>query len=191
MSTVKNVLTRILVGLSRAWRFWMDDIQRRRGCVGKGLSISIGIMVLVCACTVPISILNNTGRAIGVLPTLTPTPAPTATPIPTATRVPTETPIPTQTPAPTSTPTDTPTITPSATTDPAIQEATTTARQQAIATARAVSAFPCQPGQIKGNANSDIYHAPGQRDYEKTQENVVCFDSEEAAQQAGYRKAKQ
>lgn len=24
------------------------------------------------------------------------------------------------------------------------------------------SAYPCQPGQIKGNRNSGIYHAPGQ-----------------------------
>ena len=42
---------------------------------------------------------------------------------------------------------------------------------------------------IKGNDNSGIYHAPGQRDYGKT--NVRnCYASEAAAVADGYRKAK-
>ncbi|HEY8477771.1 MAG TPA: thermonuclease family protein [Chloroflexota bacterium] len=48
---------------------------------------------------------------------------------------------------------------------------------------------PCAPGQIKGNRNSGVYHAPGQRDYARTTANVECFDSEAEAQAAGYRKA--
>jgi methylphosphotriester-DNA--protein-cysteine methyltransferase len=57
------------------------------------------------------------------------------------------------------------------------------------ATAEAERAAPCQPGQVKGNRESLIYHAPGQRDYEKTRENVQCFDSGADAQAAGYRAA--
>jgi len=58
-----------------------------------------------------------------------------------------------------------------------------------IPTAVDMGAAPCQPGQIKGNRNSDIYHAPGQRDYERTYANVQCFDTEAEAQAAGYRRA--
>ena len=61
---------------------------------------------------------------------------------------------------------------------------------QAIPTAVDMGSAPCQPGQIKGNRNSDIYHAPGQRDYAKTYANVQCFDTEAAAVAAGYRRAK-
>lgn len=49
---------------------------------------------------------------------------------------------------------------------------------------------PCAAGQIKANRNSDIYHAPGQRDYAKTTANVQCFDTEAQASAAGYRRAK-
>lgn len=52
-------------------------------------------------------------------------------------------------------------------------------------------AQPCQPGQIKGNRNSGIYHAPGQQHYGRTRANVQCFDREVEAQRAGYRRAKQ
>lgn len=58
-----------------------------------------------------------------------------------------------------------------------------------IPTAQDVGAYPCQPGQIKGNRNSMIFHAPGQRDYEKTQANVQCFDTAAQAEAAGYRQA--
>ena len=57
------------------------------------------------------------------------------------------------------------------------------------ATSAAAGHEPCAPGQIKGNRNSGVYHAPGQRDYARTTANVECFDSEAEAQAAGYRKA--
>ncbi|WP_308767954.1 thermonuclease family protein [Anaerococcus sp.] len=45
-------------------------------------------------------------------------------------------------------------------------------------------------GPVKGNRNSMIYHAPGQRDYNKISiNNVVWFNNESEAQAAGYRKA--
>jgi hypothetical protein len=46
---------------------------------------------------------------------------------------------------------------------------------------------PCQPGQVKGNRNSKIYHVPGGAFYEKTYVNVQCFNSAPEAQAAGYR----
>ncbi|WP_342047210.1 cell envelope integrity protein TolA [Bacillus sp. OTU530] len=45
-------------------------------------------------------------------------------------------------------------------------------------------------GQIKGNANSKIYHVPGGQYYDKTQDDIVWFCSEADAQAAGYRKSK-
>jgi micrococcal nuclease len=51
------------------------------------------------------------------------------------------------------------------------------------------ASHPCQDGQIKGNRNSGIYHAPGQRHYADTRNNVECFDTEVEAQNAGYRRA--
>ncbi len=52
-----------------------------------------------------------------------------------------------------------------------------------------LGAAPCEPGQIKGNNNSGIYHAPGQRDYAKTYANVTCYDTEAEAVAAGFRRA--
>lgn len=49
--------------------------------------------------------------------------------------------------------------------------------------------LPCAEGQVKGNRNSRIYHAPGQRDYAKTYANVACFNTEGEAVAAGFRKA--
>lgn len=46
-------------------------------------------------------------------------------------------------------------------------------------------------GQIIGNKNSRIYHLPGGGSYNKVSaENRVYFATEEEAQKAGYRKAK-
>lgn len=47
--------------------------------------------------------------------------------------------------------------------------------------------------EIRGNKRSKIYHCPGQRDYDTMEDskNLVIFHSEEEAQEAGYRKAKQ
>ncbi|WP_438940287.1 sunset domain-containing protein [Gemelliphila palaticanis] len=45
---------------------------------------------------------------------------------------------------------------------------------------------------IKGNVNSKIYHMPYQKHYNKiSPANTVYFNSEEEAQAAGYRRAKQ
>lgn len=53
-----------------------------------------------------------------------------------------------------------------------------------------VSAWNCPSwAPIKGNANSMIYHLPGQRYYSKTKPED-CFRSESAAVKAGYRRAK-
>ena len=54
----------------------------------------------------------------------------------------------------------------------------------------ASDAAPCALGQIKGNRNSRIYHVPGGGSYAQTRANVECFDSEEQAQAAGYRRAR-
>ncbi len=47
--------------------------------------------------------------------------------------------------------------------------------------------------EIRGNKRSKIYHCPGQRAYEEMEDskNLIIFDSEEEAIEAGYRKAKQ
>jgi len=53
------------------------------------------------------------------------------------------------------------------------------------------SAFPCQPGQIKANPRSMIYHVPDGAYYATTKNSdVQCFDSVEAVEAAGFRKAK-
>ncbi len=49
---------------------------------------------------------------------------------------------------------------------------------------------PCIEGQIKGNLNSKIYHVPGQQYYAVTKNNVQCFDTEEQAIAAGFRRSK-
>ena len=145
-------------------------------------------------------------------PEATERPQPSATPVPSSTAVPSPTVAPpTATPEPSATPTDVPTVEPSATTKPtaqpkptakpapptaepapalAIVAPTEKPASAPIPTAVDIGADPCQPGQIKGNRNSQIYHAPGQRDYAKTQANVQCFDTEAEAQAAGYRRAK-
>lgn len=47
--------------------------------------------------------------------------------------------------------------------------------------------------EIRGNKRSKVYHCPGQRAYEDMghSKNLVVFESEEEARDAGYRKAKQ
>lgn len=83
-----------------------------------------------------------------------------------------------------------PTETPRPTEDLAIRQATQAAFQAKRATAEAVDALPCKPGEYKANINSDIYHAPGQRDYAKTQDNVRCFATSAEAEAAGFRQAR-
>jgi micrococcal nuclease len=56
---------------------------------------------------------------------------------------------------------------------------------------RAAWADPAARGRIIGNINSRIYHLPGQSDYGKVREkNRIYFWSEEEAQKAGFRKAR-
>ena len=47
-------------------------------------------------------------------------------------------------------------------------------------------------GEIRGNARSKIYHCPGQAAYEEMADsnNLVIFQTEQEAMDAGYRKAK-
>ena len=53
-----------------------------------------------------------------------------------------------------------------------------------------ISEYDCPSwAPIKGNADSMIYHLPGQRYYAVTKPED-CFRTEAAAQAAGYRKAK-
>lgn len=53
------------------------------------------------------------------------------------------------------------------------------------------SAFPCQPGQIKANPRTMIYHLPDGSYYAITKNSdVQCFDTVEAVEAAGFRKAK-
>lgn len=48
-----------------------------------------------------------------------------------------------------------------------------------------------EQNKIKGNKNSKVYHLKGQQGYDKiSDENVVYFDTEQDAINAGYRKAK-
>jgi len=48
------------------------------------------------------------------------------------------------------------------------------------------SNLSCQ-GKIKGNANTKIYHLPGDAYYNRTTANIVWFCTEAQAQKAGYR----
>lgn len=109
--------------------------------------------------------------------------ATTTTARPAATTAPTTTVPVTTTAAPTTT-------APSSTVRPTTTAAPTTA---APATSRVTAAdpgaAPCATGQVKGNNNSGIFHAPGQRDYAKTTANVTCFNTEAEAVAAGFRKA--
>lgn len=47
----------------------------------------------------------------------------------------------------------------------------------------------CKEDQIKGSENY-IYHLPTGRDYNKTTNPIACFDSEDQAVNAGFRKSK-
>ena len=81
----------------------MNTPQKKRGCFGTVLLI-FGVLMAI---SLVIGAIQATGRAIGVLPTLTPSATPTITPIPTVTPTPgppTATPVPTNTPLPTPTP---------------------------------------------------------------------------------------
>jgi outer membrane biosynthesis protein TonB len=188
--------------MQRIRTFW------RSGWIGKivlGIAGLFGLLMLCCVGVVAVALVVPSqpktavftpGTAVQSVAMVQPTTAPLATGAPTAlptaepTSVPpTDTPLPSPTPEP-PTAMPEPTDTPIPATEPPAQVAAAPAPQAPIPTAVDVGACPCQPGQIKGNRNSGIYHAPGQRDYAKTQANVECFDTEAAAQAAGYRRAK-
>jgi len=143
--------------------------------------------------------------AVTVYPRIVP-----ATPQPMPT--PTATVAPSATPEPTSGPTETPTIEPTAqptlevievepgqvVEQPAPQPAQPAQPVEVQpTTAPAVfvvgqgDSYPCQPGQVKGNSESKIYHVPWGQFYSKTRnDSVVCFDTEQQAMDAGYVKSK-
>ncbi len=108
------------------------------------------------------------------VPTVTPTASATATPKPSESAAVTLTVTTQPDPTPTSSPARATAATahPTATLDPV------------------KAALPCKVGQIKGNKNSMIYHVPDGAWYAITSKNVVCFDTEEEAQAAGYRRSK-
>lgn len=126
--------------------------------------------------------------------TLMPTPAPTATraantatPGVTAAATKAATALPTRPPA-TFTPKPAPTAAPLPTAVPTPSGPVYT--QEGPSRRRVDPAWwPCSQGQIKGNNNSRIYHAPGMRDYAYTFSNVTCFRSEADAVNAGFRRA--
>lgn len=68
------------------------------------------------------------------------------------------------------------------------------AQQQAAPKPAAIQAEPQvnnAQGAIIGNVKSMIYHVPGGRSYNQVSpRNQVIFNSEEEAQAAGYRKAR-
>lgn len=205
MNFVQRVLSVVGTVITRVFQFWVGDIRKRQSCVGKGLSVGIGLFVLLFACSIPLTIAQNTGEAVGLLPSRTPTPLPTSTPLPTATftPAPTSTPNPTRTARPTSTtaPTTTPrpseTVVPTNTVAP-VQAVEPTSAPPANQAANPVFSgdtvdppyWPCKEGQIKGNRNSGIYHTPQGRSYAKTYKSVQCFDTAAQAEAAGYRAAK-
>jgi len=112
---------------------------------------------------------------IATSPTSSPTAA-TSTPTPSpSTTSATATPTPTATPSPTST---TPT--------PAASSSTPSA------TSTPTASPSSQPNScpVQGNTNSNIYHVSGQRWFNKMNpSNVRCFESESAAQAAGFRRS--
>ena len=64
---------------------------------------------------------------------------------------------------------------------------TTTAAENTVS----FTTTPAKDLKIKGNKNSKIYHLPGCGSYDQISEkNIVWFKTEEEAQAAGYRKAR-
>ena len=158
-----------------------------RGCLGKTIIAGLALLI-IGFCSAPFRVaqqpVQNIAPALAATAVATSAPAPTVAP--TKTLVPTK--------APTNPPALVPTEAPQPTVAPVVQPTSAAQPTTAVASTAApivdVGAAPCQPGQIKGNRNSLIFHAPGQRDYAKTQNDVECFDTEAAAIAAGYRKAK-
>ena len=60
----------------------------------------------------------------------------------------------------------------------------------AAAVAPAGDSFPCQPGQIKANIESNKYHVPSGQSYARTVKSVICFDTAQEAEAAGFVRSK-
>lgn len=142
--------------------------------------VLVGLMWLAGGFSFPAD--QSIAQVVTAQPTVTP--ASTQTIVPTiVSSVTTE---PTQLPA--STNTTMPTARPTAPLLPTIDQTLLIATVEAHTIEEA---FPCKVNEVKGNEKSKIYHAPGQRDYKETRDQVTCFITEEAAVAAGYRKAMQ
>jgi hypothetical protein len=203
MQGAQSILRAILGQLRRLWAFWMADIAKRRGCLGKSASIGIGIFAIICACGSINLAVGNVGQRIGVVPTWTPRP-PTATPTITPTPGPTDTPAPTNTREPTRTPRPTavpPTVRPTRMPAPTNTPRPTRAPGEGFrggsdanplffgeGRGREVDPpwYPCKEGQVKGNRDSRLYHVPSGSFYNNTYEGVDCFDTAADAAAAGY-----
>jgi hypothetical protein len=51
--------------------------------------------------------------------------------------------------------------------------------------------WPCSSGQVKVSRKLGIYHTPEQPGYRRAFVSIDCFDSEQAAIAAGYRRAQE
>jgi len=144
MQRVLSVLRNIGAWLGQALRYWGADIAKRKSVLGKGCSISIGLFVILIVCGVPLAIVRNTTRAVGMAVGV----------IPTSTLTPTATIPPTQTATPTSAPTETPTVTPSST--PTLEPATQTAvAAEATAAAEAQAATATSEAKIAAQQTAE------------------------------------
>lgn len=50
--------------------------------------------------------------------------------------------------------------------------------------------YPCADGQIKANTESNKYHVPSGQFYAKTVNNVICYDTTQEAESAGFVRSK-
>ena len=50
--------------------------------------------------------------------------------------------------------------------------------------------YPCADGQIKANTESKKYHVPSGQFYAKTVNNVICYDTTQEAESAGFVRSK-
>ena len=157
-------------------------VQLWKSGTGGKLVVGCGSLIsLPCLCAIfgPLFGQGITPHATTEVPAVASTPEPTDIPKPANTPTPTDTPRPTNTPRPTTI--TLPTSTPAA-----------SGPINPVFLGDRVNPpwWPCANGQFKGNRNSGIYHAPWQRDYARTYDNVECFNTAAEAEAAGYRAAK-
>lgn len=146
--------------------------------LGRGCLIGLGIIIVISVLGALFG--GNKGA----------TSSPAATVLGKTTAPPTQPQAPEPPPLPTLTPIAQPTDAPAAPVPTAAPAADATPAPAAPAVAPGSDSYPCAVGQLKGNRDSKIYHAPGGASYARTQENVACFDTAAEAEAAGYRAAK-